>query len=137
MYYPAKLTCEEDGCTLQFLDVPEAITCGATEAEAMLHAADALESALDFYFSDRWLIPLPSRRKQRQKSVELTASISAKVLLHNELLTQKVRPAELARRLKIDRQDVNRLLNPRHATKIDTVAAALRALGKTLELEVR
>jgi hypothetical protein len=47
---------------------------------------------------------------------------------------KKVRPAELARRLSIPRQHVNRLLNPRHATEIDNVAAALKALGKTPEI---
>jgi hypothetical protein len=52
----------------------------------------------------------------------------------NEMLLQKVRPAELAKRLDIPRQHVNRLLDPRHATKIDGIAAALKVLGKTLEI---
>jgi antitoxin HicB len=66
--------------------------------------------------------------------VELPASVSAKVLLFNELVEQKVRPADLAKRLSIPRQHVTRLLDPRHSTKIDNIAAALKALGKTLEI---
>ena len=58
--------------------------------------------------------------------------MAAKVLLLNEMLRQKVRPAELARRIGTTPQEVNRLTNLRHASKIDRVDAAMRALGKRL-----
>jgi antitoxin HicB len=58
------------------------------------------------------------------------------VVLFNELFEQKVRPAELARRLSIPRQNVNRLLDPRHPTKIDNIAGALKPIGKTLDIRV-
>lgn len=48
---------------------------------------------------------------------------------------QKVRPVELARRIGTTRQEVNRLTNLRHATKIDRIDAALGALGKRLYLD--
>jgi hypothetical protein len=73
-------------------------------------------------------------RQRGQRMVELPASVSTKVLLINEMLLQPVRPAELTKRLDIPRQHVNRLLDPRHATKIDGIAAALKVLGKTLEI---
>jgi antitoxin HicB len=79
---------------------------------------------------------MPSAPKRGQKLVALPASVSAKVLLFNEMIGQKVRPAELAKRLSIPRQHVNRLLDPRHPTKIDGIAAALKALGKTMEIRV-
>ncbi|MDE3148193.1 MAG: hypothetical protein KGL37_01880 [Acidobacteriota bacterium] len=41
----------------------------------------------------------------------------------------------LARRIGITRQEVNRLTNLKHATKIDRIDAALRALGKRLYLD--
>jgi antitoxin HicB len=66
--------------------------------------------------------------------VELPASVSAKVLLLNEMIAQKVRPAELARRLQVTPQEVTRLINLRHKSKIDGIALALKALGKTLEI---
>ena len=43
-------------------------------------------------------------------------------------------PAELARRLNTTPQEVNRLTNIRHASKIDGIALAMKALGKTLEI---
>jgi antitoxin HicB len=134
MQYPAKILCESDGCTVTFPDIPEAITCGGTMGEALRNAVDALESALDFYFEENRPVPMPSVRKRGHHLIELPASVSAKVVLFNEMLAQKIRPAELAKRLAIPRQHVNRLLDPRHSTKIDSIAAALKVLGKTLEL---
>jgi antitoxin HicB len=136
MYYPAKLTYQSVGnYAVRFPDVPEALTLGDTIEEALHHAADALESALDFYFEHNRPVPMPSKPKRGQHLVELPTSAAAKVLLFNELLAQQVRPAELARRLSIPRQHVNRLLDLRHPTKIDSIAAALKALGKTLEIQ--
>lgn len=89
---------------------------------------EALETTLDFYFDNDRPVPLQSIPKRSHRLVELPASVAAKVILFNELLKQKVRPSELSRRLSIPRQPVNHLLDPRHATKIDNIAAALKAL---------
>jgi antitoxin HicB len=51
------------------------------------------------------------------------------------MLHQKVRPIELARRIGTTKQEVNRLTDLRHATKIDRIDTALRALGKRLILD--
>ncbi|MEY4730133.1 MAG: hypothetical protein RL020_1291 [Pseudomonadota bacterium] len=134
--YPIKLKADKvnGGFVVTFPDIPEAITQGDTEAEALLSAKAALESALDFYFEDNRIVPQPSKPKRGQKLVELPASLSAKVLLLNEMITQKVRPAELARRLKTTPQEVNRLTDLHHTSRIDGIAAALQALGKHLEM---
>jgi antitoxin HicB len=68
--------------------------------------------------------------------VELLPSVAAKVLLLNEMLRQKVRPSELARRMDTTPQEVNRITNIRHTTRIDRVDTALRALGKRLLIRV-
>jgi antitoxin HicB len=137
MRYPARLKPQaEGGYVVTFPDIPEAITQGEDVEDALKHAADGLESALEFYFEARRPVPPPSKPKRGQKLVELPLSVAAKVLLLNEMLRQKVRPAELARRLGTTPQDVNRLTNIRHASKIDGVDNALRALGKRLEVNV-
>lgn len=69
--------------------------------------------------------------------IALPASASAKVLLLNEMLAQQVTPSELARRMETRKQEVNRIIDLNHATKIDTIAAALTSLGRELELTVR
>lgn len=134
--YPVTLTLDkkDGGFVVTFKDVPEAITQGETVPQALASGKEALESALDFYFEDKRAVPAPSKPKRGQHVIELPASLSAKVLLLNEMIAQNVRPAELARRLKTTPQEVNRLTNIRHTTRIDSIATALQALGKQLEL---
>lgn len=137
LIYPATLTPDGDGYLVQFPDIPEALTQGRSREDAFGMAADALRSAMDFYFEDGRRVPMPSRVKRGQVGVELPPSIAAKVLLLNTMLEQRVTAAELARRLHTSPQSVNRLVNLRHATKIDTIADALKVLGRRVELVVR
>ena len=48
-----------------------------------------------------------------------------------------VRKAELARRLGIHMPQVDRLLDLRHASRLEQIDAALRALGKQLVVSVQ
>ena len=134
--YPATIARDGDGYVMSFHDIPEALTGAKTRSEALELAVDALTTAMDFYFEDRRAVPLPSPLKRGQVAIDLPASVSAKVLLLNEMIAQGARPAELARRMAAKPQEVTRLLDLHHATKIDTVAAALQALGKRLELSL-
>jgi antitoxin HicB len=134
MKYPVNIEPDGKFFLVTFPDFPEAITQGNDIEDALLHGADVLESAIDGYIEDDIPIPAPSKPKRGQRMVELPASYAAKILLLNEMAVQKVRPAELARRLKMTRSEVTRLIDWRHTTKIDGIAVALKALGKTLEM---
>jgi antitoxin HicB len=135
MRYPVKLNAaEEGGFVVSFPDIPEAITQGDNREEALAMGLDALVTALDFYFDDRRSVPSPSPVKRGGDYVELPASVVAKVLLLNEMVSGHVRPIDLAKRLGVRKQEVTRLLDLNHATKIDSVALALKVLGKDLQL---
>ncbi|MEO7029328.1 MAG: type II toxin-antitoxin system HicB family antitoxin [Acidobacteriaceae bacterium] len=136
MRYPVKLKADGPYFVVTFPDVPPAITQGDSKEDALLHALDALETVLMYAFGTGEAIPLPSPLKRGQAWVELPPTVAAKVFLHNEMLRQKVRPIDLARRMGIPRQELTRMLDLRHNTKIDTTAQALAALGKRLELRV-
>ena len=132
--YPVSLKKDGKFILVTFPDIPEAITSGNNRDHALEMAAEALESAMDFYFEQRRAVPTPTKAKRGQPVVELPVSLSAKVLLLNEMIKQKVRPAELARRLHTSPQEVNRLTDIRHTSRIDGIAGAMKTLGKTLEI---
>jgi len=134
--YPARVARDGDGFMVSFPDIPEALTGAPSREEALQMAVDALVTAMDFYFEDRRPVPSPSDLKRGQVLIDLPPSVGAKVLLLNEMLHQGTRPADLARLMNVRPQEVNRLTTLRHPTKIDTVAEALKALGRRLELSL-
>jgi hypothetical protein len=83
-----------------FPDVPEAITFGANEEEALRHAVDALETALSFYVEDRKPLPVPSVQP-RLPTVRPLALESIKLAVYRKMLAQGIRKAELARRQQL------------------------------------
>ncbi|WP_455853141.1 type II toxin-antitoxin system HicB family antitoxin [Pantoea endophytica] len=132
MRYPVTFECDETGCAVLFPDIPEAMTGGETREEALAMAQDALVTAFEFYFEDRREIPAPSSKGE--VFVEVPASVAAKVLLLNEVVRQGVSNAELARMVGTRPQEITRVFDLNHATKIDTIQKALSALGKRLEI---
>ena len=137
MLYPAKFDREESGLyAVSFRDVPEAITCGDNYEDAVRMAKDALLTSMDFYFEDHRKVPLPSQAQADEILIELPASVFAKVLLLNEMIDQNISNVELAKRIDVKPQEVQRITNINHSTKIDTIAKAIGALGKQFELRV-
>jgi antitoxin HicB len=138
MKYPATFTpAEEGGFVITFRDIPEAISQGDDEAEALHMAADVLLTVMDFYFEDRRPVPMPSEQLEGERMIPLPLSAASKVLLLNEMLSQDIGPSELARRMGTSKQEANRLTDLKHATKIDRIADAMAALGRELDLLVR
>jgi antitoxin HicB len=119
-----------------FPDIPEAVSVGDDEDEALLNALDALESAIEIYFDEKREVPLPSKPKKGQLAVTLPALVVSKVLLANEMIRQGIRKSELARRLNVHMPQVDRLLDPRHSSKLDAIEAAFSKMGKRLEISV-
>lgn len=81
MQYPEKFEAdlEVGGYVVTFRDIPEAITQGDTEAEAMAMARDALAVAMDFYFEDKRDIPSPSQLEAGERLVSLSAEAAARI----------------------------------------------------------
>ncbi len=131
MLYPSKFDLQDDGCyVVSFRDIPEALTQGYSLEEAKENALDSLITAFDFYFEDNRAIPLPSEALEGEYLIELPISVWSKVLLLNAMLEQHVSQSELAKRLHRSRQEMQRIIDLNHNTKIDTVVEALKQLGK-------
>jgi antitoxin HicB len=136
MSYFCKLTRDTGGYTVAFRDIPEALTQGATEGEALANAVDALMTALEFYFDDRRIVPAATAGKRGERAVTLPAIVSAKIALHNEMVQSSKKRTALARELHLVPSGVDRLLDIRHATKLETIEQALATFGRRLVLHV-
>jgi antitoxin HicB len=134
--YRVKLSTDtNDTILVEVPDVPGAVTFGDDREEALLRAPDAIESALMGYIGLRREIPLP-RAGGKGPFVTLPALTEAKLALYTAMRAAKVGKAELARRLNCHLPQVDRLLDLRHASRLDQLEAAFRALGKRLSVRI-
>lgn len=136
MLYPATVTPTEEGFTVRFPDLPEAVTFVDREADILDQAADCLAEAISARIADREDIPAPSAPQPGQRLVSLPTLLAAKILLWRTMRETGTRKADLARALGWDQKQVDRLLSPRHASRPDQIDAAMKALGKRLVLDV-
>jgi antitoxin HicB len=137
MNYPVSLTPDSNGTLLVgFLDFPEANSVGNDREDALRNAVDALVTVLSIYFDERRAVPLPSNTNAADAFVTLPALETAKVLVWNEMFTQKLRKADLARKLNVHTPQVDRLFDLSHSSKIEFVEQAAKALGKTLSVSL-
>ncbi len=134
--YPVTLTPDDGTVLVTFADVPEAITFGTDEDEALLNAVDALETALSFYVEARKPLPAASRPAPGQKTVQPSALECAKLGVYQAMTEQGIKKAELARRLGWHMPQVDRLFDLRHASRLDQIEAAANALGKHIYVRV-
>ena len=88
--WPVNLQRQEDGAILvSFPDIPEALTEGATEADALEQAQDCLIAALGGYVGARRPIPRPSPARGRA-SVALPVLMAAKIARYEAMRAQGV-----------------------------------------------
>lgn len=135
--YPALFEPEGKGFVVTFPDIPEAITEGDSAGEAMEYAVDALQTALSEYINRRLEIPSPGRARGKNiRLVCLPALAEAKIGLYRTMRAKGVRKAEIARRIGWQKSQVDRLLNLKHASRLDQIETALNVLDKRLSIHV-
>jgi antitoxin HicB len=81
--FPARIARDGNGFDVSYIDIPEALPGTSTREEA-LALANALITAMNFYFEYRRQVPWPPGRRRRQGVIDLPPSVGAKVLLLNE-----------------------------------------------------
>lgn len=135
--YPVTLTPDDNGTVMvTFHDVPEAVTFGDDEADALARAVDALETALSAYIDDRRPIPAPTRvRGGRTVAPSLRGSL--KLAVYQAMRDRDWRKADLARAMGANPRQIDRLLDLRHASTIAQLSQALALCGKEAIVEVR
>jgi antitoxin HicB len=134
--YPVDLKPDRDGgFVVSFPDLPEALTSGNDRADALAEASDCLEEALASRIADKEPIPLPSPARGRPL-VAPGAVIAAKAALHTALRESGLTNVAFAASFGCQENEVRRMLDPRHATKIGRLEEALARLGKRLIVTV-
>ena len=133
--YPIIITEADGAYVVSFPDFPEAHTFGEDRDEAKARAVDSLMTVVDAYISDKRPIPAPSRK--RGDAVALPVIMELTVELYRAMLAEGVNKAELGRRLDWHMPQVDRVLNVRHASRLDQMQRALGAVGRTVEVSVR
>jgi antitoxin HicB len=131
--YPASLRPEKrGGFTVQFPDLPEAITSGKNRADALLQAADCLEEAIAGRITDGLDVPVPTVARRKYFQVALPAPMAAKAALYLAIQEAGLSNSELGRKLGLDEKEIRRMLDPRHTTRLSRIQKALDFLGKRL-----
>jgi antitoxin HicB len=121
---------------VSFPDVPEAITQGRGEADARAMAEEALGLALLTYAARGLPLPKPRASGKKLVTVAVAPDVAAKLAVLESFVAAGISKSELARRIGKDEKEVRRILDPKHATKLPALTAALRALGKRLVVGV-
>jgi len=137
--FPARLLVEDDGVTVTFRDVPPAITCGETRAEALSEAEDCLDAAIAAMIESGDPLPMPSPPEPGEVLVPVPVLMAAKLALHQAMRARGLAgPEDLARVLGCGVKAAARLLDPEHPSRIDDVVQAVRATGgPVLALQAR
>ena len=128
--YPIKLDpAEEGGFTVTFPDFPEGVTKGDDLTEALAMAEDCLGEMVGWRLQEGEPIPKPSPTRGRHL-VGLPLEVALEVAFHEAFAEAGITKAELARCLGWKDQQVQRIFEATHRTRIDLLGQALRALGR-------
>jgi antitoxin HicB len=127
----------KSGYTVLFPDLPYGVTQGETVAQCLQRAREVIALVLEDIMADGK--PVPRSRKRRGATtyyVALSALESAKLELYEAMRAAGITKGALARRMKVHRQQIDRLLDLRHGSRLDQVEAAFVALGKRLSITI-
>ena len=127
--YPVRLERHPNTVVATFPDVPEALTEGATEDEALAEATDCLVAALGGYVQSGRPIPASSQRVDT-RDVALPALVAAKVALYKTVQAMRLDASALALRLRCSRRATRRLLDVDSPSRLQEVEAALSCLAQ-------
>lgn len=133
MFYDITLAKDDNGTWLVSVPaLPHVHTFGKTKAEARTRAVDAILTGLDMLVAQKKRIPKPAESPKGKESARLPALVAAKVEIHNAMLERGIGKYRLGQLLDWHSPQVDRLVNFRHASKLDQLEQALAVLGRRL-----
>lgn len=138
--YPLKFEADDNGTFLVTCPVlPEVTTFGEDWTDAIHRGAEAVEEAIAARISDWQEVPVPdgsdlapALKKNQATAISLLAEM--KLHLYMACREANVTRAELVRRTGWHREQVDRLFRFDHASKVEQMEAALRALNQRFDV---
>lgn len=131
---------ERDGKTsgyaVTFPDFGWGVTQGDDLADAEKWAGRLLHDLIAHLIKNNEALPEAKARGRRMRPVALGPLEQAKVECYAAFRESGLRKSELARRMRIPKTSVDRLFDLDHASRLDQLEAALRAMGKRLVVAV-
>ena len=128
--YPAILTPDTDGIVLvDFPDVPIAHSVANDRRDVLANAIDALETAFELYVEQGKPVPLPSSGPGAT-CICVPPHSTARVLLWNEMLAQKMRDVDLADRLGVPLTQIRTLFRLTQPCDTDLIEKARGVLER-------
>ncbi|GAA0467968.1 type II toxin-antitoxin system HicB family antitoxin [Tatumella punctata] len=123
MRYPVNIeVCEHGSYLVSFPDIPEAIAQGRSREEALDNAQIELVKALGAYFESENKVLKPG--SITGDYIVLPASTEANLLMLEVFIDSGLTQTELAKRMGVKKQEITRVFNLGHTTKIDTIQNA-------------
>jgi antitoxin HicB len=136
--YAARITQKRKKFFVSFRDFygGKPVASGTTPEEALDKAREWLLAEAGIALESAQKLPDPSDPEEGEVLVEMPVTAQVKLLLLYELIDRNMTASELARRMGVPRSSVQNIIKADHATKIDTLDRALRALGKKINIEL-
>ena len=122
----------ENGFVVTCRDLPQLITQGENQANALEQAKDAMDEVFATYMKQGLEFPVVSRKRAGEYLVSPPAGTIAKAALYVAMKESGVSRVQLAKRLGVDEKEVRRMLDPHYGSKLPRIAQAIGLLGKRL-----
>lgn len=132
--YAFHFTKEDDGWVITCRDLPEAISQANAGEDRIGVAEGCLQAALESRIHDNEPLPVASKPRRGEVSINPPAATAAKAALYDAMREAGISKVELARKLGIDEKEVRRMLDTGHGTKLPRIAEALEVMGRHLHI---
>ena len=144
IFYPALITGNDaDGYNVEIFHQPfsenlpfsnDWITCGYDLDDAIIMGRDAIIGWAEEFISHRAPVPARADHKEGCQDIALPTHTALKIMLRNVMLEENIRMTDLAAYAHMSLQNLNKALNLRKKTHIDTLALLFKAAGHPLKI---
>lgn len=134
--FGVKIVRDGDDFVVTVRDLPEVVTAGLTLDAARALAADAIEAVVAHRIEKGKELAEPSAIEAGEEAVALPLQIAATAALYLAWRKSGLSKVEIARRMGVGENEVRRILNPRHGTRLSAIEAAARAMGAHAKIEI-